>query len=161
MTDFASEHSIQYLDIAANICGGLALLLYGISRMSSSVKAIAGDQMADYLTRLSRTPLRGFASGVIGAGAMQSSTAIVLLLLSFVSSSYMTFEQSVAVLLGAQIGTTFVNQLGKLHLLFVMQRKLCIFMHSHVSQLLSSCRRTHCYCSQPALAASNFPKTTQ
>jgi phosphate:Na+ symporter len=116
----AARHGVTAIDVhemGASILGGLALLLYGISRMSFAVRRLCGDRIGELVARLARTRLHGFVTGVLGAAAMQSSTALVLLVLSFVATPsaqlpvIMSFEQSVAVLLGAQIGSTLVNQL--------------------------------------------------
>jgi phosphate:Na+ symporter len=114
----ANRHApLDVQEIGAAIVGGLALLLYGISRMAHAVRCLCGDRIGVVVAKLARTPLHGFVSGTLGAAAMQSSTALVLLVLSFVATPaahqpvIMTFEQSVPVLLGAQIGSTLVNQL--------------------------------------------------
>jgi hypothetical protein len=50
-------------------------------------------------------------AGIAAAAAMQSSTAVSVMLVSFVASSTMHFQQTISVLLGAQIGCTVVTQI--------------------------------------------------
>src|SRR5256885_13288206 len=50
-------------------------------------------------------------SGVIVTGLLQSSSATTIMLIGFVSAGLMTFRQTLGVILGADIGTTFTVQL--------------------------------------------------
>ena len=105
------EQEIDVFGIIAQLAGGLALLLFGTARMGDAVKRALGDRVRETLSSAASTPLRGFAAGAIAAGAMQSSTGVVLLLLAFVGSGALALPPALAVLLGAQLGSTLVNQL--------------------------------------------------
>lgn len=54
---------MEWLEFFSNLLGGLAMLLYGMHKITESMKLLAGDKLRDYLVTLSRTRLRGFLVG--------------------------------------------------------------------------------------------------
>jgi phosphate:Na+ symporter len=104
--------------------GGLALLLYGMQLIGEGLQRAAGGHLRHLLTSLTRTRLAAVGSGALVTAIIQSSSATTLMLIGFVSAGLMTFRQSLGVILGADIGTTFTVQLlafrvQELSLLFV------------------------------------------
>jgi len=91
--------------------GGIALLLYGIRLSGDSLQRAAGGRLRHLLTGLSRHRLLAVASGATVTAIIQSSAATTLMLIGFVSAGLMTFRQTLGVILGADIGTTFTVQL--------------------------------------------------
>jgi phosphate:Na+ symporter len=91
--------------------GGMALLLYGIRLSGDGLQRAAGARLRGLLTGLSRRRLVSVASGAIVTAIIQSSAATTLMLIGFVSAGLMTFRQTLGVILGADIGTTFTVQL--------------------------------------------------
>lgn len=92
--------------------GGLALFLYGLDRLSESLKAAAGDHLRDVLERLTRNRFAGLLTGAIATGLTQSSTVTTVLLVGFVGAGLMTMQQSVAIIMGSNIGSTLTAQLA-------------------------------------------------
>jgi phosphate:Na+ symporter len=91
--------------------GGLALLLYGMQLIGEGLQRAAGGHLRHLLTRMTRTRLVAVASGALVTAIIQSSSATTLMLIGFVSAGLVTFRQSLGVILGADIGTTFTVQL--------------------------------------------------
>jgi len=91
--------------------GGMALLLYGIRLSGDSLQRAAGGRLRHLLTGLARNRLLAVASGAMVTSIIQSSAATTLMLIGFVSAGLMTFRQTLGVILGADIGTTFTVQL--------------------------------------------------
>jgi phosphate:Na+ symporter len=91
--------------------GGMALLLYGIRLSGDSLQRAAGGRLRHLLTGLARSRLLAVASGALVTAIIQSSAATTLMLIGFVSAGLMTFRQTMGVILGADIGTTFTVQL--------------------------------------------------
>jgi len=91
--------------------GGLALLLYGMQLIGEGLQRAAGGHLRHLLTRMTRTRLAAVASGALVTAIIQSSSATTLMLIGFVSAGLVTFRQSLGVILGADIGTTFTVQL--------------------------------------------------
>ena len=91
--------------------GGVALLLYGIQLTGDSLQRAAGARLRGILTGLSRNRILAVVSGAVVTGVIQSSSATTMMLIGFVSAGLMTFRQTLGVILGADIGTTFTVQL--------------------------------------------------
>ena len=91
--------------------GGMALLLYGIRLSGDSLQRAAGGRLRHLLTGLSRHRLMAVLSGATVTAMIQSSAATTLMLIGFVSAGLMTFRQTLGIILGADLGTTFTVQL--------------------------------------------------
>jgi phosphate:Na+ symporter len=91
--------------------GGMALLLYGIRLAGDSLQRAAGARLKGLLTGLSRNRVLALLSGAAVTAIIQSSAATTLMLIGFVSAGIMTFRQTLGLILGADIGTTFTVQL--------------------------------------------------
>jgi phosphate:Na+ symporter len=94
-----------------NLLGGLALFLYGMEKMTDGLKAAAGKQMNILLARLTSSPLTGAITGAIVTAVIQSSSVTTVLVVGFVSAGLMTLAQSIGVIFGANVGTTFTAQI--------------------------------------------------
>jgi phosphate:Na+ symporter len=91
--------------------GGIALLLYGIRLSGEALQRVLGARLRSLLTGLSRRRMLAVVSGAAVTALIQSSAATTLMLIGFVSAGLMTFRQTLGVILGADIGTTFTVQL--------------------------------------------------
>jgi phosphate:Na+ symporter len=91
--------------------GGMALLLYGIRQSGEALQRAAGGRLRHLLTGLVRNRLMAVLSGAAVTAIIQSSAATTLMLVGFVSAGLMTFRQTLGLILGADIGTTFTVQL--------------------------------------------------
>jgi phosphate:Na+ symporter len=91
--------------------GGMALLLYGIRLSGEALQRAAGGRLKTLLTGMSRNRILAVASGASITAIIQSSAATTLMLIGFVSAGLMTFRQTLGIILGADIGTTFTVQL--------------------------------------------------
>ena len=88
------------------LCGGLAFFLFGMHIMSSSLEKIAGGRLELTLKKLTSNP---FKSLLLGAGitiAIQSSSALTVMLVGLVNSGIMALPETVGVIMGSNIGTT-------------------------------------------------------
>jgi len=93
------------------LAGGLGLFLYGMVLMGEGLQLAAGEKMRRLLETLTRKRLRGLAVGTLVTAIIQSSSATTVMLVGFVNAGLMTFTQSVAVIFGANIGTTVTAQI--------------------------------------------------
>ena len=88
------------------LCGGLAFFLFGMNIMSSGLEKVAGGRLELALKKLTSNP---FKSLLLGAGitiAIQSSSAMTVMLVGLVNSGIMELAQTVGVIMGSNIGTT-------------------------------------------------------
>ncbi|MBE7713057.1 MAG: Na/Pi cotransporter family protein [Cyanobacteria bacterium SIG26] len=91
------------------LCGGLAFFLYGMMVMSAGLEKIAGGKMEKMLEKMTSNPVKSL---VLGAGitiAVQSSSAVTVMLVGFVNSGIMKLSQAIGVIMGSNIGTTITS----------------------------------------------------
>ena len=88
------------------LIGGLAFFLFGMNVLSGSLKKVAGNRLETILEKMTDHPLKGLAFGAIITIAMQSSSALTVMLVGLVNSGIMTIAQTVGVIMGSNIGTT-------------------------------------------------------
>ena len=98
-------------DLWAGLLGGLALFLFGMDVMTQALKSAAGDYMKDLLGRLTRNRFLGVGTGVLVTAVIQSSSVTTVILVGFISAGLLSMSQSVAVIMGANIGTTITAQI--------------------------------------------------
>ena len=96
---------------AFGLAGGLALFLFGMESMSRALQQAAGERMRGFLRRITRTPLTGALAGLLVTAVLQSSSATTVMVIGFVSAGLMELPQAVAVVFGANVGTTMTAQL--------------------------------------------------
>ncbi len=105
-----SMEEISWFLLVAGLLGGLSLFLYGLEKMSEGLKKTAGNQMSKILSALTTNRVVGFFVGAFVTMIIQSSSATTVMLVSFVQAELMTFARSLAVILGADVGTTVTAQ---------------------------------------------------
>lgn len=96
--------------LAIGLFGGLALFLFGMDIMTLALKRVTGDHMKGLLERMTGNRLLGVLTGATVTAVIQSSSITTVLLVGFISAGLMSASQSVAVILGANIGTTVTAQ---------------------------------------------------
>jgi len=89
-----------------NILGGLCLFLYGMKVMSDGIQQGAGDGFRRALNFMTRNRVAGVITGFVVTGIIQSSSAVTVMVVSFVNAGLLTLTQSIGVIMGANIGTT-------------------------------------------------------
>lgn len=93
------------------LLGGLGLFLYGLELFTSRLRSHAGESMRRILTELTSTRWRGLAVGLFLTAIIQSSSVVTALTVGLVEAGMMSFAQSLAIIMGANIGTTATLQL--------------------------------------------------
>lgn len=86
--------------------GALGIFLYGMKLMSDSLQKIAGNKMRTILAKMTDKPFRGILTGTIVTTAIQSSSATTVMVVSFVNAGLLSLAGAIAVIMGANIGTT-------------------------------------------------------
>jgi phosphate:Na+ symporter len=98
------------------IAGGVALLLLGVRYLRKGLDRLFGARLAIWMRRVGVRPGLSFLTGVGVSVLAPSSTTISLLAVQTVQAGFMTTRQTLAVMLGANIGLTILVQLVALHL---------------------------------------------
>ncbi|MBR5783822.1 MAG: Na/Pi cotransporter family protein [Bacteroidales bacterium] len=86
--------------------GSLGIFLYGMKLMSESLQKLAGNKMRDILARMTSKPINGIFTGAFVTTIIQSSSATTVMVVSFVNAGLLSLAGAVAVIMGANIGTT-------------------------------------------------------
>jgi len=97
--------------IIVGLFGGLALFLFGLEQLADGLKAVAGDRMKAVLAKLTDNRFLGVTTGAFVTAVIQSSSVTTVLVVSFISAGVMNLGQSVAVIMGANIGSTITAQI--------------------------------------------------
>ena len=97
-------------EILLNIIGGVALLLWAVRMIRTGIMRAYGARLRQTLSRSAQNRFAAFATGVGVAAALQSATGATLLAISFVSNRLIGLVTALAVILGADLGSTLVVQ---------------------------------------------------
>ena len=85
---------------------GLGMFLFGMYHLESGLQGLAGKSFKRFLKNSTRTKFKGILSGTLVTAILQSSSLVTLLTLAFLSSGIISFQSSLGVVLGANLGTT-------------------------------------------------------
>ncbi len=88
------------------LLGGLAFFLYGMHVMSAGLEKMVGGKLERVLKSMTSSKWKGLALGAIITIAIQSSSAMTVMLVGLVNSGIMQLSQTVGVIMGSNVGTT-------------------------------------------------------
>ena len=91
------------------LIGAVCLFLYGMKIMSEGLQKAAGSRLRSILAWMTKNRFLAVITGVVITALIQSSSASVSMVVSFVNAGLMPLEQSLAVSFGAALGTTFTE----------------------------------------------------
>ena len=94
------------LIVIINFAGALAVFLFGMKLMSEGLQKFAGNKMRAVMGKVTGSPVRGILTGAAVTTVIQSSSATTVMVVSFVNAGLLTLGGAVAVIMGANIGTT-------------------------------------------------------
>lgn len=89
-----------------SLLGAVCLFLYGMKVMSEGLQKAAGDRLRNILGIMTKNRVTGVLTGVIITALIQSSSASTVMVVSFVNAGLMSLQQAMAVIFGANVGTT-------------------------------------------------------
>jgi len=102
------------IKIILEVFGGLGLFLYGMKVMSDGLEQSAGNKMESIIEALTKNRFLAVFVGAVVTVLVQSSSATTVMVVGFVNAGIMTLTQSIGIIMGANIGTTFTAQLVSL-----------------------------------------------
>lgn len=97
---------IDFFIILLNFAGALAVFLFGMKLMSEGLQKFAGSKMRSIMGKVTDSPVKGILTGAAVTTAIQSSSATTVMVVSFVNAGLLSLAGAVAVIMGANIGTT-------------------------------------------------------
>ncbi len=96
----------EILTIIINFAGALAVFLYAMTEMSEGLQKAAGSRMRAILGKTTGNPVSGILTGTAVTAVIQSSSATTVMVVSFVNAGLLSLSGAIAVIMGANIGTT-------------------------------------------------------
>ena len=99
-------YSMGIIGTLLRVLGGLAFFLYGMKVMSDGIQQSAGDGLRRALNFMTKNRVAGVITGFVVTGIIQSSSALTVMVVSFVNAGLLTLTQSIGVIMGANIGST-------------------------------------------------------
>lgn len=99
------------LYILLNILGAFALFIYGMKVMSEAVQKIAGRKLRSVLSAIASNKYSALFTGFLVTSVIQSSSAVTVMVVSFVNAGMLGLTESIYLILGANIGTTATSWL--------------------------------------------------
>ena len=99
------------IKILLDLVGGVALLLWGLHMVHSGIVRAFGAKIRRFLGSVLKNRFHALMAGIGVTAVLQSSTATALMLSSFSASGLVDLAPALAVMLGANVGTTLIVQL--------------------------------------------------
>ena len=106
-----AARDLNLVEMLGQLGAGLALFLFGLQLLTEGLKAIAGAKLPAVLAKMTSNRFKGLLAGAAITALLTSSTITTVLLVGFVSAGLMTLSQTVPMILGANIGSTFTAQI--------------------------------------------------
>ena len=130
------------------ILGGLGLFLYAIAHMADVLKDIIGDSAKVLLGKFTHNVFTAIITGVVITLILDSSSAVIIMAIVLVNAKALTFRQTIGIVLGANIGTTFSSQIialdiGKFSPIPIFLGMVLVFLAK--SELMSKAGRAIIY----------------
>ena len=102
---------LNWGSLLVQVFGGLAIFLYGMTVMTDGLKLVAGSRLKNFLSKMTSNRWKGLVAGASITSVIQSSSVTTVLVVGFVSAGLMSFENTLGILFGANIGTTITAQI--------------------------------------------------
>ncbi|TAE59101.1 MAG: Na/Pi cotransporter family protein [Bacteroidetes bacterium] len=105
------EQSPDFLSIILQLIAGVVLFLYSVNLLSDALRELAGDEMRRMVSRFTWNTFSGVLTGTVATTILDSSSAVIIMVISMVNVGLLTSLESFGVVLGANIGTTVSSQI--------------------------------------------------
>lgn len=104
----------MYIFSVISLLGGLALFLYGMRLMGNNLKESSSGTLKIVIGKITDNPLKAFFLGVVITAIIQSSTATIVITSGLVAAGVLSLDQSLGIIIGANVGTTVTGQIIRL-----------------------------------------------
>jgi len=102
---------MNWWTLAILLLGGLAIFLHGMTVMTDGLKAAAGTRMKSFLKAMTQNRWTSLFAGTGITAVIQSSSVTTVLAVGFVSAGLLSFQSTLGLILGANLGTTITAQI--------------------------------------------------
>jgi phosphate:Na+ symporter len=102
---------METLNTILKLAAGVGLFLFAMYLVEESLKNLSGRSFKLFLQRITKNNIGAVAGGTIITGILQSSSMVSLMVLAFVGAGVFTMKNAMAIILGANLGTTIASWL--------------------------------------------------
>ena len=113
---FAGLLMLPMLTVLLNFIAGSFLIIFGVRALGKTLEHAGSKLLGRVMCAFTKNRWTAFTAGIFTTGLVQSSTAVTILTIGFVDAGLMTLQSAVAVVFGANIGTTVTAQLMSFNL---------------------------------------------
>jgi len=99
------------MEIILLALGGLGLFLFALNNISDALRDLLGNKAKKWLSIFTKNLFTSILTGVVITMILDSSSAVIIMTIVLVNAKALTFRQSLGIVMGANIGTTFSSQL--------------------------------------------------
>jgi phosphate:Na+ symporter len=89
----------------------IILFIFGMTLLRRGLFHLSGDSLKIWLTNVTDAPWKGLLAGILVTSILQSSSAVMIIVIGLISAKMLTFNQSIGIILGTNIGTTVTAEL--------------------------------------------------
>ncbi|MCM3663953.1 Na/Pi symporter [Mesobacillus subterraneus] len=89
----------------------LAIFIAGMTLLRKGLFQLSASRMKNWLTIMTDTPIKGLIAGTVVTALLHSSSAVMVLTIGLISAGLLKFSQSIGIILGSNIGTTFTLEI--------------------------------------------------
>jgi phosphate:Na+ symporter len=89
------------------VLAAIMLFLFSLKGFSGELKELGADRLNAWLSKVTQNRFKGFLVGLFMAALIQSSSAVSSITVTLVDAAVISFQNSLSVLIGANVGTTF------------------------------------------------------
>ncbi len=89
----------------------VSVFLLGMTVLRKGLFSLSADSMKKWIVAMTGTPLKGLVAGAIVTAILHSSSAVMVITIGLISAGILTFRQSIGIILGSNIGTTFTLEM--------------------------------------------------
>ena len=89
----------------------ILVFIFGMTIIRFGLFNLSANKLKTWLIKLTSTPFKGMLTGTFITALLQSSSAVMVITIGLISARIMTFPQSIGIILGTNIGTTFKTEL--------------------------------------------------
>lgn len=103
--------TVETLHIIFKLAAGIGLFLFAMHLLEESLKNLSGRNFKLFLQRITKNNIGAVAGGIIVTVVLQSSSMVSLMVLAFVGAGVFSMKNAMAIILGANLGTTLASWL--------------------------------------------------
>ena len=91
------------------LLAGVALFLFAMAQLETSLKSLGGRKLAVYLREHSTNPIKAVFGGLLSTAILQSSSVVGLMVLAFTGAGLLSLTSALGIVFGSNLGTTLTG----------------------------------------------------